>query len=41
MGGVRLMLAFPEHQEMNEQVKVIWRMFRTISQLLMVHAQVL
>ena len=39
--GVSLMLETPEHQEMNRQVKVTQRMFRTISHSLMVHAQVL
>ena len=34
-------LAAPEHQEMNVQVEVIWRMLRTIAHSLMVHARVL
>ena len=33
-------LAAPEHQEMNGQVEVKWRMFCTISHSLMVHARV-
>ena len=40
-GGVWITLAYPEHQEMNVQVKVIWILFRTITHSLMVHAQVL
>ena len=39
--GVNLTLASPEYQEMNEQVKVTWRMLRTIEHSLMVHARVL
>ena len=39
--GFCLMLAAPEHQEINGQVEVTWRMFRTISYFLMVHARVL
>ena len=33
-------LAAPEHQEMNGQVEVIWRTFRTVAHSLMVHARV-
>ena len=36
----RLMLAAPEHQEMNGQVEVTWRTLRTIAHTLMVHARV-
>ena len=36
--GVCLKLVDPEHQEMNGQVKVVWRTLRTISNSLMVHA---
>ena len=39
--GVHFTLAAPEHQEMNEQVKVTWRTLRTIAHSLMVHARVL
>ena len=39
--SVCLTLAAPEHQEMNGQVKVIWRILHTIAQSLMIHAQVL
>ena len=39
--GVNLMLAVPEHQEMNVQVELTRRMLRTISHSLMVHARVL
>ena len=35
------MLVAPEHQEMNIQVKVTWRTFRTIAHSLIVHARVL
>ena len=35
------MLAEPEHQEMNGQVEVTWRMLRTVAHSLMVHARVL
>ena len=35
------MLAAPEHQEMNVQVKVTWRTLCTIAHFLMVHARVL
>ena len=35
------MLLAPEHQEMNRQVKVIWRTLRTIAHYFMVHARVL
>ena len=38
--SVRLVLAAPEYQEMNRQVKVIWRMLRNIAHSLMVHARV-
>ena len=38
--GVRLMLAAPEHQEMNGQVEVTWRTLRTIAHALIVHARV-
>ena len=38
--GVWLTLADPEHQEMNVQVKVTWRMLRTIAHLRMVYARV-
>ena len=34
------MLAAPEHQEMNGQVEVTWRMLHTIAHSLMVHARV-
>ena len=37
---VRLTLAAPEHQEMNGQVEVTWRTFRTVAHSLMVHARV-
>ena len=33
-------LAAPEHQEMNGQVEVTWRMLRTVAHSLMVHARV-
>ena len=36
--GVRFKLAAPEHQEMNRQVEVTWRTFRTVAHYLMVHA---
>ena len=36
--GVRLMLAAPEHQEMNGQVEGTWRILRTVVHALMVHA---
>ena len=39
--GVHLMLSALEHQEMNGQVEVTWRMLRTISHSLMVYARVL
>ena len=39
--GVCLMLEAPEHQEMNRQVEVTWRMLRTVANSLMVHARVL
>ena len=38
--GVWLTLAGPEHQELNGQAKLTWRMLRTIAHSLMVHAQV-
>ena len=38
--GVCLMLAAPEHQEMNGQVEVTWRTLRTVEHALMVHARV-
>ena len=38
--GFRLMLAVPEHQEMNRQVEVTWRTLRTVAHALMVHARV-
>ena len=34
-------LAVPEHQGMNRQVEVTWRMLRTIAHSLMIHARVL
>ena len=34
------MLAAPEHQEMNGKGEVTWRMLRTVSHSLMVHARV-
>ena len=39
--SVYLMLLAPEHQEMNRQDEVLWRMLRTIPHSLMVHARVL
>ena len=39
--GVQLVLEAPEHQEMNGQVKVTWRTFRTIAHSLIVYARVL
>ena len=39
--GVRLKVGAPEHQEMNIQVEVKWRMLRTISHSLMAHERVL
>ena len=39
--GVYLMLAAPEHYEMNKQVGVTWRTLRTVAHSLMVHARVL
>ena len=39
--GVNLKLAYPEHQEMNRQVKVTRRTLRTISQSLMLYARFL
>ena len=38
--GVRLTLAAPEHQEMNEQVEVTCRTLRTVAHAFMVHARV-
>ena len=38
--GVCLTLAPPEHQEMNGQVEVNWRTFRTVAHSLMVYARV-
>ena len=38
---IHLMLAAPEHQEMNEQVEVTWRTLSTIAHCLMVHTRVL
>ena len=38
--GVYLTLEALEHQEMNEQVEVTWRMLRTVTHSLMVHARV-
>ena len=35
------MLAAPEHQKMNGQVEVTWRMLRKIAHSLMVHTRVL
>ena len=35
------MLVAPEHQQMNRQVEVTWRMLHTISHARMVHARVL
>ena len=32
------MLAVPEHQDMDRQVEVTWRTFRTFAHSLMVHA---
>ena len=37
---VHLKLAAPEHQEMNEQVDVIWRTLSTIVHSLILHARV-
>ena len=39
--GVHLTPEYLEHQEMNVQVKVTWRILRTIANTLMVHARVL
>ena len=39
--GVSLVLAAPEHQEMNGQVEVTWRTLCTVSHSLMLHARVL
>ena len=38
--GVQLKLAAPEHQEINDQVKVTWWKFQIITQSIMVHTQV-
>ena len=38
--GVRLILAAPEHQEMNGQVEVTWRTLCTVAHAIMVHARV-
>ena len=38
--GVHLTLTEPEHQNINKQVEVTWRMLRTITHSLMVHARV-
>ena len=38
--GVHLMLADPEHQEMNGQVEVTWRTLHTVAHFLMVHDRV-
>ena len=38
--GVCLMLAAPEHQEMNGQVEVTWGTLCTVAHALMVHARV-
>ena len=38
--GVHLVLASLEHQEMNGNVNVTWRMLRTIVHSLMAHARV-
>ena len=37
---VRLTLASTEHQDMNEQVEITWRVLRTVANSLMVHARV-
>ena len=37
---VNLVLAAPDHQEMNGQVEVTWKTFSTIAHSLMVHARV-
>ena len=39
--GVSLMLAYPDHKEMNGQVEVTWRMLRKIAHSPMVHARYL
>ena len=39
--GVWVMLAAPEHQEINGQVQVTWRLLRKITHSHMVHAQLL
>ena len=39
--GNHFTLAAPEHQEMNGQVEVTWRILRTIEHSLMVHSRVL
>ena len=38
--GLKLVLATPDHQEMNGQVEVTWKTWRTIAHSIMVHAQV-
>ena len=38
--GVCLMLAAPEHQDMNGQVEVTWRTLRTFAHALMIHDRV-
>ena len=38
--GVHLVLAAPEHHEMNGKLKIQWRMLRTIAHSFMVHARV-
>ena len=37
---VQLKLVAPEHQEMNGQVQMTWRMLRTVAHSIMVHARV-
>ena len=39
--GVSLTLAAPEHQEINRQVEMTWKTFRTIAHSLMLHSRVL
>ena len=39
--GVRLTLAAPEHQEMNGQVEVTWRILCKIAHYIIVHARIL
>ena len=38
--GVRIALAASDHQEMNGQVKVIWKKLQNIAHSIMVHARV-